>query len=107
MSKAGPNGLAASQAAQLKDQLSRTKSTDENLAQYAEDVPQVELLGIKPRRVLKGHFSKVYAMQWGINDQTHLVSAGQDGKLIVWNAHTESKTNIVSLESAWVMACAY
>jgi guanine nucleotide-binding protein G(I)/G(S)/G(T) subunit beta-1 len=39
----------------------------------------------KPRRLLKGHFGKVYAMHWSGNN-TELVSASQDGKLIVWDA---------------------
>ena len=39
----------------------------------------------KPRRVLKGHFGKVYAMHWsGCNKE--FVSASQDGKLIIWDA---------------------
>jgi guanine nucleotide-binding protein G(I)/G(S)/G(T) subunit beta-1 len=39
----------------------------------------------KPRRLLKGHFGKVYAMHWSGNNK-ELVSASQDGKLIVWDA---------------------
>ena len=35
------------------------------------------------RRILKGHLAKVYAMQWA-GDSEHLVSASQDGKLIIW-----------------------
>lgn len=37
---------------------------------------------IKQRRILKGHFGKIYAMHWS-DDSRHLVSASQDGKLIV------------------------
>ena len=59
----------------------------------------------KTRHVLRGHLGKVYAMQWGSG--TQLVSASQDGKLIVWNAELEAKVNLVSLKMAWVMTCAY
>lgn len=59
----------------------------------------------KPRRHLRGHLGKVYAMQWG--DGKTLVSASQDGKLIVWSADLEAKLNLVSLKMAWVMTCAY
>ncbi len=34
------------------------------------------------RRVLKGHFGKIYALHWS-EDSKHLVSAAQDGKLLV------------------------
>ena len=36
----------------------------------------------KLRRTLRGHFGKIYAMHWA-KDSRHLVSASQDGKLIV------------------------
>ena len=39
----------------------------------------------KTRRQLKGHFGKVYAMHWSGSNK-ELVSASQDGKLIVWDA---------------------
>ena len=58
------------------------------------------------RRQLRGHFGKVYALDWG-GDSSSLVSASQDGKLIVWNAFTENKQEAISLKSAWVMACAF
>ena len=60
----------------------------------------------KLRRTLKGHFGKVYAMQWAGDSQT-LVSASQDGKLIVWNAHTTNKIHAIPLRSSWVMTCAF
>lgn len=44
-------------------------------------VPKVTV-GLKQRRILKGHFGKIYALNWS-SDSRHLVSASQDGKLIV------------------------
>ena len=61
---------------------------------------------IKMRRTLKGHFGKVYAMHWASDSQS-LVSASQDGKLIIWNAYTTNKTNAIPLRSSWVMTCAF
>ncbi|TDH74382.1 uncharacterized protein CCR75_005080 [Bremia lactucae] len=58
------------------------------------------------RRLLKGHFGKIYAMQWG-GVGSSLVSASQDGKLIVWNAQTTSKIRAIPLRSSWVMTCAF
>jgi guanine nucleotide-binding protein G(I)/G(S)/G(T) subunit beta-1 len=63
-------------------------------------------IDIKMRRVLKGHFGKIYAMHW-CEDSKHLVSASQDGKLIVWNAFTTNKVHAIPLRSSWVMTCAY
>ena len=65
---------------------------------------------IKNRKVLKGHFAKVYAMQWAMCDGDagkQLVSASQDGKLIVWNAMTTNKVHAIPLRSSWVMTCAF
>lgn len=56
------------------------------------------------RRQLRGHFGKVYALAWA-GDSTTLMSASQDGKLIIWNAYTENKLDAISLKSAWVMTC--
>ncbi|CAH0513821.1 unnamed protein product [Peronospora belbahrii] len=54
------------------------------------------ILSPKCRRVLKGHFGKIYAMQWS-SDNTSLLSASQDGKLIVWNGYTSNKIQSIPL----------
>jgi len=69
-------------------------------------------LNIKNRKVLKGHFAKIYAMHWCLNKSSddygkQLVSASQDGKLIVWNAFTTNKVHAIPLRSSWVMTCAF
>lgn len=61
---------------------------------------------MKVRRTLKGHLAKIYAMHWA-QDKRHLVSASQDGKLIVWDAFTTNKAHAIPLRSSWVMTCAY
>jgi len=64
---------------------------------------------VAPRRCLKGHFAKVYAMHWAeAKDKKHyLVSASQDGKLIIWNAMSTNKVSAIPLRSSWVMTCAF
>eukprot|EP00485_Elphidium_margaritaceum_P006063 CAMPEP_0202700112 /NCGR_PEP_ID=MMETSP1385-20130828/13327_1 /ASSEMBLY_ACC=CAM_ASM_000861 /TAXON_ID=933848 /ORGANISM="Elphidium margaritaceum" /LENGTH=359 /DNA_ID=CAMNT_0049357233 /DNA_START=26 /DNA_END=1102 /DNA_ORIENTATION=+ len=59
------------------------------------------------RRTLSGHYGKIYAIQWSLSSETGLCSASQDGKLMIWNAHTENKRMCFPLRSAWVMTCAY
>jgi guanine nucleotide-binding protein G(I)/G(S)/G(T) subunit beta-1 len=61
---------------------------------------------LQQRRILKGHFGKIYAAHWA-QDSKRLVSASQDGKLIVWNAFTTNKEHAIGLRSSWVMTCAY
>mmetsp|Transcript_19786 Transcript_19786/g.27631 ORF Transcript_19786/g.27631 Transcript_19786/m.27631 type:complete len:343 (+) Transcript_19786:307-1335(+) len=62
--------------------------------------------GIKYRKTLKGHFGKIYAMHWA-KEGNGLVSASQDGKLIIWNAFTTHKLQAIMLRSSWVMTCAF
>jgi len=66
----------------------------------------------RQRRLLRGHYGKVYALQWQSepdddDDADNLVSASQDGKLIIWNGRTSNKLRLISLKSSWVMTCAY
>jgi len=66
----------------------------------------------RQRRLLRGHYGKVYALQWQQkveqdDDADNLVSASQDGKLIIWNGRTTNKLRLISLKSSWVMTCAY
>lgn len=73
------------------------------MAAEIEPLPRIVM---KPRRTLKGHLAKIYAMHWA-TDKRHLVSASQDGKLIVWDAYTTNKVHAIPLRSSWVMTCAY
>jgi len=61
---------------------------------------------LKIRRTLKGHLAKIYAMHWS-EEKQNLVSASQDGKLLVWDAITTNKLHAIPLRSSWVMTCAY
>eukprot|EP01122_Echinamoeba_exundans_P007439 TRINITY_DN22_c0_g1_i3.p1 TRINITY_DN22_c0_g1~~TRINITY_DN22_c0_g1_i3.p1 ORF type:complete len:223 (+),score=48.74 TRINITY_DN22_c0_g1_i3:132-800(+) len=87
----------------------RDEMRDTTLKQYVEK----EDIGLpargekmKMRRTLKGHLAKIYAMHWA-EDKIHLVSASQDGKLLVWDALTTNKVHAIPLRSSWVMTCAY
>lgn len=58
------------------------------------------------RRQLRGHFGKIYAMDWA-DFGDNLVSASQDGKLLIWDGLTSNKILAIPLRSSWVMTCAY
>ncbi|XP_044487993.1 guanine nucleotide-binding protein subunit beta-2-like [Mangifera indica] len=57
-------------------------------------------------RTLQGHTGKVYSLDW-TPDRNRIVSASQDGRLIVWNALTSQKTHAIKLPCAWVRTCAF
>lgn len=65
---------------------------EEELLSYEaeEKLPALNRVNLQNRKILRGHLSKVYAMQWS-NDSRTLVSASQDGKMIVWDAHKAFK----------------
>jgi len=57
-------------------------------------------------RTLQGHTGKVYSLDWN-PEKNRIVSASQDGRLIVWNAVTSQKTHAIKLPCAWVRTCAF
>ncbi|GKV42846.1 hypothetical protein SLEP1_g50209 [Rubroshorea leprosula] len=57
-------------------------------------------------RTLQGHTGKVYSLDW-TPERNRIVSASQDGRLIVWNALTRQKVHAIKLPCAWVMTCAF
>eukprot|EP00753_Platysulcus_tardus_P016835 PLAT6071.2.p2 GENE.PLAT6071.2~~PLAT6071.2.p2 ORF type:complete len:352 (-),score=169.72 PLAT6071.2:292-1347(-) len=81
-------------------------SAESPLRDMGFEDPGFEHGGMKRRRTLRGHFGKIYAAHWSA-DSTHLVSASQDGKLLVWNAQTTHKIHAIPLRSSWVMTCCF
>lgn len=80
---------------------------DSSLSQSSDSLPSLGRLGIKAQRTLRGHLSKVYALHWCSGNWRFLVSASQDGKLIVWDGYTTNKVNAIPLRSSWVMTCGF
>ena len=58
----------------------------------------------KCRNLGTGHYGKIYALHWGIDSQ-FIMTAAQDGKLIVWTAR-QNRHLLINLTSKWVMTCA-
>ncbi|KAF2466158.1 guanine nucleotide-binding protein, beta subunit [Lindgomyces ingoldianus] len=101
--------IARRDAEALKDRIKRKKDelADTTLRDVAKQrVDALPRLTMKTKRTLKGHLAKIYAMHWS-TDRRHLVSASQDGKLIIWDAYTTNKVHAIPLRSSWVMTCAY
>lgn len=90
---------------QLKNKLEDLRSTDGS-SNFTKSVNPLNL-NLQKRRDLRGHFGKVYSIHWAGKESHSIVSASQDGKLIVWNADTTNKIQAIPLRSSWVMTCAY
>lgn len=84
----------------------REAKADTTLATFTKNLPKMDKCGIKIRRSLKGHLSKIYAMHWS-EEKTKLVSGSQDGRLLVWDALSTNKLAAIPLRCSWVMTCAY
>lgn len=105
----------AREVAALRDRVAEllgdTESASQPVTEAAERAGHASLVlprgGLRVRRSLKGHAGKVYSLHWNANDAKQLVSASQDGKMIVWNGATTNKLHAISLRSSWVMTCAF
>lgn len=103
-------GQMKQEEAQLRQMIKegRKQVQDTTLVEYCRDIEA--LTGtrstIKLRRTLRGHNGKVYALHWARDNKT-LVSTAQDGKLIIWNAAMGLKQQAITLQSTWVMSCAF
>ncbi|XP_039299244.1 guanine nucleotide-binding protein subunit beta-1 [Nilaparvata lugens] len=84
----------------------RKAACDTSLVQATSNMEPIGRIQMRTRRTLRGHLAKIYAMHWG-SDSRNLVSASQDGKLIVWDSYTTNKVHAIPLRSSWVMTCAY
>jgi len=85
------------------DRKAKCDTTLEAAVQQLEPVGRIQM---RTRRTLRGHLAKIYAMHWA-SDSRNLVSASQDGKLIVWDSYSTNKVHAIPLRSSWVMTCAY
>lgn len=98
----------ANEAEELRKKLDaeRHKLNDIPIQQAAERLDVMGALGVKQRRILKGHVGKVLCMDWSL-DKRHIVSSSQDGKVIVWDGFTTNKEHALTMPTTWVMACAF
>jgi guanine nucleotide-binding protein G(I)/G(S)/G(T) subunit beta-1 len=105
-------GAAQAEAEGLRDRIRGIKEqmNDTNLLDYsvANQVPPLGRSGIKSRRTLRGHLGKIYAVQAAPDEanSSAVISASQDGRLIIWDGSTGDKSHAIPLKSSWVMSCA-
>jgi len=97
------------QCEELKAKIIQVRQTAglQILAKLSQDIQNnIEPCNPELRRQGVGHFGKIYALHWG-SDSKNIVTASQDGKLIIWNAQTINKQLAITLNSAWVMTCGF
>jgi len=100
--------------AYLQDNINKLRGKHEDslrLAAEKRKIPSTDTT-FRQRKILRGHYGKIYAMQWqpeakDEDEADKLVSASQDGKLIIWNGRTTNKVRMITLKSSWVMTCSY
>merc|ERR1712188_165561 len=99
---------AKAEVEKLKEEIRRVRENldDTNLRAFTKDLEPAPRCAIKVRRTLKGHLAKIYALHWS-EDKHRIVSASQDGKLLVWDGLTTNKLHAIPLRSSWVMTVAY
>ncbi|KAI5084004.1 hypothetical protein GOP47_0000173 [Adiantum capillus-veneris] len=103
---------ASLQVKELKEQvlMRRAQLIDSDVASFAQQndfsTTQLQPHDFVCCRTLQGHTGKVYALDWS-QERDRIVSASQDGHLIVWNPLTSQKTHAIKLASSWVITCAF
>lgn len=97
---------ARAESYQEKIRRQKEQMADTTLTEFAYQTPNLPRNNMRVRRLLRGHSNKIYSIQWSLDSQS-LVSASQDGKLLVWDPRTAGKEYVITLRSSWVMTCAY
>ena len=97
---------AKSEAEGLLGQLREQFSTlnDGTIADLTSDIPPVPKPKLKARRTLQGHSEKVVSLQWSAVSNS-LVSAAQDGFLIVWDALGAFKEYAIRMPRSQYLWC--
>jgi len=89
----------------LNEQYAATDDTKEPTSDQPEHFPLQSAKGgarFQLQRTLTGHQEKIYALKW-FRDSQSIVSASQDGSLIVWDMASAKKRVGIPLRHGWVM----
>lgn len=90
--------------------LERSRNADADLGSVSQKEEEVSLISpvmaMKVRKILKGHRGRVLHFDWSA-DKSHIITAGQDGHAVVWDAFTPQKEVSIQNTSSWILACSY
>lgn len=100
---------ARQESKQLHAQINKAKHKiqDASLFQMANKVTSLtkNKINLKPNIVLKGHNNKISDFRWS-RDSKRILSASQDGFMLIWDSASGLKQNAIPLDSQWVLSCA-
>jgi len=82
----------------------RNDAADTTLDKEVKNIPLLSSRPMDCQKVLKGHFSKVHGLSWS-NDSRTLVTASQDGRILIWDTYTSQKQKVIYPKSNWMMSC--
>ncbi|SMN19561.1 similar to Saccharomyces cerevisiae YOR212W STE4 G protein beta subunit [Maudiozyma saulgeensis] len=101
--------MARQETKNLYSQVDKVKHSlrDANLFQMANNVQSLDsgTINLSPTITLKGHNNKIADFRWS-RDSNSIVSASQDGFLLIWDSATGLKRKAIPLDSQWVLSCA-
>lgn len=99
--------IAQTECKGLTLQLAKAKreSRDATLQSLATNcrLPVTDV-SLRQYRTLSGHFDKILDIAW-MADEKHIVSVSQDGFMLIWNAVTGLKSELIELDDPWVICC--
>lgn len=85
----------------------RSRIQDATVFKVASDIEMLssDRFNLKLYNTLRGHQNKIAQIRWNSNSR-HILSASQDGYMIIWDTVSGFKKHAISLENQWVLACA-
>lgn len=84
----------------------KRKTRDKRLKEQSSGLALIPNHSVNPKlyNTLQGHLEIVTKIRW--NSQSNLIlSASQDGYMIMWDAVTGLKRNAIPLENNWILSC--
>ncbi|CCK68009.1 G protein subunit beta KNAG_0A03220 [Huiozyma naganishii CBS 8797] len=101
--------LARNDTKNLYTQIDKVKKKiqDSSLLEMTTRVPPLNKnsINLKATIDLKGHNNKIADFRWSRNSK-NILSASQDGFMLLWDVATGLKQNAIPLTSQWVLSCA-
>ncbi|CAH6719851.1 guanine nucleotide-binding protein subunit beta [[Candida] jaroonii] len=84
----------------------KTKVRDGGLKENSYKIKSIPNHSINPKlyNTLEGHQSKISQIQWN-KESDKILSGSQDGYMIIWDAITGYKKNIIELDNQWLLTC--